>query len=256
MRNISFYTMLSESKYLMKILTVCLLNLIPFMMSAQDVVSDLQKIKMTHAGFSAVSYETEYRSYLNKLTEKPVDVTYGSLIQQGDNKYQKIADIEIISNKNYTFTVDHTERHMYYSPSYLNMKAESAQVDVTKIMDYCSIEKQETVDATHKAYILVPKLASDDFERVRLVYDTKTFMINELQLNYAKSMEYVVKGTPVKGKPIMVVVYKNYKINQTINEQVFTYHKFVKKEKDKLVIKDTYKNYTINGGHVLAIKNN
>jgi hypothetical protein len=235
---------------------MCLLNLLPCMVLAQDAVSDLQRIKTLYAGFNTVSYETEYKSYLNKLSDKPVDVTYGSLTQQGDNKYQKIADIEIISNKTYTFTVDHTDHHMYYSPSYLNMKEETTPVDVSKIMDYCSIEKQETVDAAHKAYILVPKLSSDDFERVRLVYDSKTFMIKELQLNYAKAMEYVVKGTPVKGKPILVVIYKNYKVNQSVNDQLFTYHKFVKKEKDKLVIKDTYKNYTINGGHVLAIKNN
>ena len=223
---------------------------------SQDISSDLQRMKSTYDGFSSISYEADYISYMNNLSTPSVDVAHGSLVQQGNDKYQKIGNIEIISNDQYTLTADHDAHSLYYSANSINTPQQTVTMDVPQLLEFCTIKKIEKVNDSYNAFTLVPKKKSDDFERVRIVYETKTYLVKEMQLHYAKSTTYVVKGKAMQGKPILVVAFKNYKINPKINQQLFTYDKFIRKEKEQLLVKPAYKNYSINGAGVLSLKNN
>jgi outer membrane lipoprotein-sorting protein len=223
---------------------------------SQDVNVDLERMKTTYASYKSISYDATYTSYMNDLSSHAIDIAHGSMVHQGNDKYQKIGNIEIVSNLQYTLTVDHDDHEMYYSKGGMATDEKNVQMDVEQLLQFCTVEKKDVINESRSAITLIPKKKSDDFERVRIVYNNKTYLVQEMQLHYTKSTTYVVKGKAMKGKPILVVNFENYKVNQKINTQLFTYQKFIRKENEQLFVKSAFKNYSINGAQVVSLKNN
>ena len=218
-----------------------------------EVLSKLKKYYATKDNYSCVM---ELKVYTQHKEGEILQSENSKVSISGFNKRMKVGAIEIITNDNYTFQIDHQEKEFAVlktkttRPEGNKLSSDPTALlvndaPVKKISQYSSIVTYEMT------------IGSSELEKMDITFDTSNFTIKKVILYYPTEsqeyrMHYKEDGTlekiPTKKKLNnyrMEITYLEIK-EEAFSATYFTYDDFIIKNNNKYYPKTDYKNYKYN----------
>ncbi|SFH37174.1 LolA family protein [Pedobacter insulae] len=186
---------------------------------AQQPREELKKISTQYLSYSSFETRYNYLLYSHDNLDKKIESQTGAYYKSGTKTCMRGLQTETISNDEYTVTANHEQKMIlaYKTSKAQTEKAEMSQADMLAAL----LEKEgrmsykKTDGSTAEISI---QYAAGDYSMVKVVYDTKNYMVKALHMQYRDASGLDWKYT---GKPYVVISYHHVKANQKINDEIF-----------------------------------
>jgi len=209
---------------------------------AQQASTDLKKVNASYESAAVVSQKVSYKSYANYADKTPYETLTGEIIRSKGNVYNKIGPVEIITTSTYTFSIDHEEKTMVLLPKSSAGSAMPTEVDYEALLAICSEVKYASLSSSSASYTMV--FPSEEYEKVTVTFNTKSFYIQKLDLYYKTMETYAENEKTVTTKPKLEIVYSELKSRSDLTDSFFTYDTFLLKQStNKYICKEPYTSY-------------
>jgi hypothetical protein len=187
-----------------------------------------------------------YELFQNKDTKIPFQKETGELKRDGDLQYSRIGNIEMVRSKNYITIADHGDKNI----SVLGLSAENENpvmktfmVDIENTLKICTKAEFKKENSTQNSYLL--EMPSEEYSQVKIVYNSKTFLIEKLIMFYLKEENLSEEEGGLKEAPRLEITYMNIDTSPKLKALEFTYDKFLEMKSGKLVCREAYKGYEL-----------
>ncbi|OFY66094.1 MAG: hypothetical protein A3H98_11870 [Bacteroidetes bacterium RIFCSPLOWO2_02_FULL_36_8] len=173
-----------------------------------------------------------------------MQVEKGEFMKDGDNYYSKIGSLEIINRPGYFFSINHKEKTIYLTNnSRKNFDPALFAMNLEKTIAVCSEIKFKELNKTQNQYVLV--YPSQEYKKVEIVYNKKTFMIEKIVFYYFAPLPPSEIDKPQSDKPPRLeLACKNINLNPAIPQNKINYYSFLTEEKGKITPLEMYKDYS------------
>lgn len=213
---------------------------------AQDVNADLYRINKAYQNRDHIYLEMKVNAYRTWTDRNPYEQKEGVIMKSNVRKYTSIGDITMILNNSYSVTVDHAGKKILVLPASVNSQQASGDLLMprldTVLLKVCrKIEFFKEPGGSH-GYEFTMK-EGNEYDRIRISFSPKTYLIRQIIFYYNE--EHEEKGSGVKKKPRLEITYTKTEFPGKMNDQEFTYDKYLVLEKGRLVCRSQYKNYQL-----------
>ncbi len=213
----------------------------------QDLKEELDKLHQASENYQSITYKVSYTSYIGNH-ENPIDVNVGQVGVKGKVNFNKIAHIEVITTPNYKLTVNHQDKKMaYIRKIQINggSGADDMGFSVERLLQLS--ERQVLLPGTKKQKGMKLFFKNAELESVLVYYNAKSYLPEELEIQYRQEVTYNQNQTKFKGKPRMVVKMEDYHFNEPLPNSWLSCEAYLKKSGERWVLKEAYADYQLTG---------
>jgi hypothetical protein len=227
--------MIAQLKYFF---TVLLVLLVPYVLPAQVARDDIRKINEA-LNLEKVSMDLTYLVYENAKSTEPIQKESGKVIKNGKFLYQKVGDIEVVQHPEYVLMADHGIKRITF------LRPENEIGNPFKGFDTTALALCEKVTFCKgdkfSSYTLV--FPGGEYTSVRITYENKTFLPSKFEFYYRNPLHPEIEASRESDRPKLEIVYNKITRNISSDTSLFSYDRFLKKEKAKYTRLDIYKDY-------------
>lgn len=218
---------------------------------SQVAKEDFANINKAYTEHPRLSLKMKYEIFKNRTTAVTTSTETGILKQKDDARYTRIGKIESVENEQYKMIVDHEDKNISLlgklpAPEQAVKSGDAtgvSPVDLEKILQICKKVEFKKLNETQNSYTLI--LPGEEYEEIRLIYNSKTFFIEKLVMCYAEKQNLDDNDEGLKEAPRMEISYSEYNTKPDFGKTAFTYEAFLEKRNGKLVARPAYKTYEI-----------
>lgn len=190
-----------------------------------------------HMKINAYSSWTDKSAYEQKSCE-----VKKSKAQRNTN----LGEMVMIVNNKYSVTVDQQAKKILLLPASISeFKLSDNELMIPKLdsMLLSICKKVEFTKESDGLYTYEFTMETGDYERMKLTFSPKTFLIQRMVFFYKKEQQFEGSG-PTK-KPRLEIIYQKTEFPKYIDEEEFTYNQYIIKQNGKLVCRPAYKSFQL-----------
>jgi hypothetical protein len=224
-------------------LTLFLFLTLSFVGSSAEVKDVIEKMQLNYASNKTFSMNAKYILY-KKHDSGNVFQEYSGFIGNGpEGMYQKIDQTELISTKEFSIQVSHSDQKVYYALP----KKHEAIADVSTAIKKAS---SSTIVEKNGVYIIEFSFENKlniDLSHVRLKIDVKTFLLKSIDIYYSTQTDFSKDFfTTDYAQSHLRIEYSNYKKQNTTEKAKYALSTYVSKNKSNIIsLVGNYKDYEL-----------
>ncbi len=212
----------------------------------QNASNDFYRINKAYQAHDNLHVQMKinaYRSWTDKSAyeQKSCEVKKSQAQRSTD-----LGEMVMIVNNKYSVTIDQQAKKILLLPASISeTKLSDSELMIPKLdsMLLSICKKVEFIKEPDGLYTYEFTMETGDYERMKLTFSPKTFLIQRIVFFYKKEQQFEGSG-PAK-KPRLEIIYQKTDFPKYINELEFTYDQYVMKQNGKLVCRPSYKSYQL-----------
>lgn len=207
---------------------------------AQKVSDELKKVRNAYTSNKQLSFDVEVYSYETKADKTPELISKGYMKKSNDKYYSNYEGMELMVNGDKALIVDNEKKTMTFYEYKLSKQKTPKGFEAN--IDSVLLQSDSVVIQPTKSGIKHFTCFSNtgDIQQTEIYVDEKTNLINHILYYYFPSNDdYEMQTDRVE------IFYKNIK-TQGIDEAFFSFDKYFKTVKAKLIPTVKYQGYKVN----------
>jgi len=227
-----------------KSILLCLMLVLQgVLLYGQDAAADLKRISAFYREHLSYSQKMEYRTYKNYTDKTAFDVQQGEIIKKGDLLYIKQGAVEQIRNRNYTLSVNHSKKTIVLLQRKVSGTFDFSKVNYDTLLTFCKSVTYHPLGNGKASYTL--EFRAEEYEKITLVFDTKTYCITAVEYLLAPRIIQDDKGNAVSYKSRMTIQYSDFKAEVSLPDDYFTYKRYlIKQQANRYICTQAFRNYS------------
>ncbi|NQY10004.1 MAG: hypothetical protein HRT71_10905 [Flavobacteriales bacterium] len=215
----------------------------------ESAVKDLAKVNKQLSSASSLHLKMTYATYKNWTATKPLHTEFGELKTKGQNKYQKIGPLEMVTTDKFNFTIHHTDKFITLQASSkkdvsseASAKEDVMPFDITALNKMCSSITKMKLANNLTGYSFNVRPGLSEYARVDIIFDANTFFIKKMVL-FSDTPESYGDQSEAKQKARMEITYTEVITSAKFKAETFTYSKYLLGKGQQAKLKEAYKDH-------------
>ena len=229
---------------------VILLGLAPIRVLAEDVLAedvlaedaekDLASIQAAYARLNRFSTEISFALYADESSETVEESGEAFIRRHGDLYWSRMFHLETLLSEHYLVLADHDSRTLMIDrrPEPSRNLPETISLDLEKILGE-SLDPDQLVSETGTIHVepaggqqrhLTIEYPSGEYQKIELLFDTKTYLIQSMRLYFRQSLPIRSEGEP--AAPRIEIRYLNFQADPTFPRDAFSENRYFTFEGD------------------------
>lgn len=241
MKNKTFPVGKNPRVLFLRLLAVACLSFLSFALAAQSPKEDFKRVNEEYKNLVNFSQDFTYKLYINNSPD-PAESLTGKIKQSGANRYQKIGDVEIITNQKYHLITDHEDKIIMIgevqssSPmDFLNKLSVDSALKIYKEVVPVPTAKNQ------KAYRMTFLDEESAYKAVAIYFNATSFLVEKIIFYYHDGLDD--EGQFEKDKRIEMSFF-NINKNPQFQANDFSESRFLKKVNGQFSLLPTYQSYS------------
>ena len=222
----------------------CLVLIIPFISSAQNLAEDLQRMDQAYADAEQLTMQVSYEVFRNATAQEPIQVEKGQIVRRGNQSYQKIGAVETITTAEYQLVADHTHQAVILAAG-VNTPTSAGTLSVEQLqtlLQLCDSVEYKAIDPQHMQYTLL--IPSSEYQKITITLDRQHYWIKKMVLHYRHGRKFTdAAGAP--EAPRLEMTFGNISTRKKVPQDTFAYQNFLDKSHNRYTLNKTYQHYQL-----------
>lgn len=234
-----------------KILIIFLLFFCSTIGFTQTVEQVLSLVSKEYSKKEYLQFSTKYNLYKNKENKKSYESYNGIFKKNKKNEiYQKIDQVEILWNNNYSLKVNHPDKYITLS---LSQPVTTGEIDFKELADYCKIKSFKKNGNTWELQLEPQAFSSLPYSKIVITINSKYFITKQL-FYYNTPIDFSSDYRNQKlDYPVLEIINSNFN-RGVISDAYFNVKKYVTEVKNTIKVSNEFNTYTLEDLREISIK--
>lgn len=198
---------------------------------------DLEKVNQAFINRD-YAFAMQYKIFRNASDAGPVESQESFLAKKGGRIYHETGDkLFSFTGEEVTVTVHEGKKQVTVSKTAEMRLHKKYLGQVGELLDQCGQVTRKQVDAGHKALIL--ECPSGQYEKFRMVYNTRTWLLREMEFFYKEMPRYG------NARPRMLISFTARQLEDGAFDKLYRPHEYVSKQDQEYKLQPAYEDYQL-----------
>ena len=211
------------------------------LLQAQEIKEDLRRIHEAYQQIKSYSVDIEQRVYPTFEAQQSIHLVTGKIRIAPDRYYSSIDGVELLQNDDYAIQVNHDNKTIIVQASMPLMEPQLGIPNLDSLLSLCSNVQFKKLSAKAFQYDLF--FEEMEYARMRLVFNPKSWHIDQLVLYYAGEDKW--GGSETETQARVEIQFRNGRFNPDIPPATFYSQRFFKAKSGDFTLQPAYASFRL-----------